>query len=374
MGTESVHVTRRGLFVDQSTESIAVQPSRWPLEWATPQPVGVQNLDVAPRPGRTREPSHRQEPPSGDGSPPTSWSLEPLAQELRRVIESTGASAQSQFEQAKLWRGLNLPLGLPAALRLTDQQRAGLRPRRMTTHRYLAEAFPPDAAMPLVATKLIGSAGRDTIIRPVDDIDVLAVFANAGGRFDRSARDSRRVLYRVTEALGDCHVEVVGARGQVVRMFYQRPPQVDIAAVFRRGKGGYLLPRGDGRWLTTDPDRHERWLNERNAAAGHQLKPMIRLLMRWNREHSARLKSFHLEVLAANAFSDPGELGSNHTPVLLVGGHQPLVVRRPPGRGGSGRPRRGPGQLPYLPAAQAGTSTFPDGGDADRRRAAGGGA
>lgn len=42
--------------------------------------------------------------------------LLPVAQEIDRLHESVLWSAQGQFEQTKLWRGLNLAFGLPAAV------------------------------------------------------------------------------------------------------------------------------------------------------------------------------------------------------------------------------------------------------------------
>ena len=41
--------------------------------------------------------------------------LMPVAQEIHRLHESALYSAQGQFEQAKLWRSLNIILGVPAA-------------------------------------------------------------------------------------------------------------------------------------------------------------------------------------------------------------------------------------------------------------------
>jgi hypothetical protein len=41
--------------------------------------------------------------------------LEPIAAEADRLHESAKYSSQGQFEQAKLWRGLNAVLGIPAA-------------------------------------------------------------------------------------------------------------------------------------------------------------------------------------------------------------------------------------------------------------------
>ena len=49
-------------------------------------------------------------------------------------------------------------------------------------------------------------------------------------------------------------------------------------------------------------------MSEQNAALGCNLKPLIRLLKRWNREHSSHLRSFHLEVMVAETF---GTLGSD---------------------------------------------------------------
>lgn len=42
--------------------------------------------------------------------------LAPLGEEALRIHESAEWSAQGQFEQAKIWRGLNVWLGVPAAV------------------------------------------------------------------------------------------------------------------------------------------------------------------------------------------------------------------------------------------------------------------
>jgi len=190
----------------------------------------------------------------------------------------------------------------------TDTQRSTIAARRSATEGYLRESFGPGSAIELKSTKVIGSAGRDTIIRPIDDIDMLAVFDQRA--YDQYRNDSRAFLYRVRDALAGYEVEVVGARGQAVRLFYKSPPHVDIVPAVRRNLGGYLIPSGETdwwfgfyKWLTTDPDEHARWMSEQNAALGYNLKPLVRLLKRWNRVHSAHLRSFHLEVMVANTFS-----------------------------------------------------------------------
>jgi hypothetical protein len=199
-----------------------------------------------------------------------------------------------------------------AKLRPTDNQRATIAARRSVTAKYLGQSFGSGSGMELLSTRVIGSADRDTIIRPIDDIDVLAVFEDAA--FYSYQNDSRKFLYRVRDALNEYNVKVVGARGQAVRLFYSEPPHVDIVPAVKRDSGGYFIPSGETdfwgrhRWLITDPDQHARWMSERNAALGRNLKPLIRLLKRWNREHSAHLRSFHLEVMVATTF---GTMSSN---------------------------------------------------------------
>ncbi|MCX5939008.1 MAG: hypothetical protein NTW02_12630 [Cyanobium sp. LacPavin_0920_WC12_MAG_62_9] len=192
-------------------------------------------------------------------------------------------------------------------LLLTDPQNNLIKSRRTTVAGYLAESFTDASDLPLSTTKVIGSASRSTIIRPLDDIDILAVFNNKNEIFERLFRnDSQKFLYRIRDALNKYKVEVVGARGQAVRLFYKQAPHVDIAPVFRWSSGGYALPNGTGGWLTTDPDAHELWINQRHGELSNRLKPMIRMIKRWNNVHSKYLKGFHLEVMLANVFTSIG--------------------------------------------------------------------
>ena len=62
-----------------------------------------------------------------------------------------------------------------AELRPTTIQRALIADRRTVTAGYLNESFGSSSGMQLLSTKVIGSADRQTIIRPIGDIDVLAV-------------------------------------------------------------------------------------------------------------------------------------------------------------------------------------------------------
>lgn len=222
--------------------------------------------------------------------------------------------------------------GFATIVQPTATQWETIRGRGQTAHQYVRDAF-ANSNMPLASTKLIGSAGRRTIIRPLDDIDVLAVFHHAQV-WDTYRSDSRKFLYRVRDALNAYRVEVVGARGQAVRLFYTQHPHVDIAPVFARKGGGYLLPNGGGGWLSTNPDAHATFIGERDAALGQHLLRIVRFVKRWNNAHSRHLKGFHLELMTQAIFTS---LGQNSREALqLFFEHAPyhLSIADPSGLGG----------------------------------------
>lgn len=189
-------------------------------------------------------------------------------------------------------------------LALTDAQAELVASRAAAVATYLGGAFPSTSTLPIKGTKVIGSVGRGTIIRPVVDIDLFAEFRNRDDVFEQYRRDSQAFLYRVRDALkARSTVKVVGARGQAVRFFYASPPHVDVAPVFKWSGDGYALPNGSGGWLTTDPYMHETHFVARNEALSHRFKPLVKMLKRWNTCHSSYFKSFHLEAVASHVFA-----------------------------------------------------------------------
>jgi Second Messenger Oligonucleotide or Dinucleotide Synthetase domain len=187
----------------------------------------------------------------------------------------------------------------------TDAQRQDITNKRNATEKYLREAFLLSSTLPLKRVILIGSADRNTIVRPVNDVDVLAEFVDKDRIFDvRFRRDSGAFLSRIRTGLNaKTSIKKIGTRGQAVRLFYVNGAHVDIAPVFKWDNTvGYGLPKGDGGWMTTDPETQATWYSQRRAAAGASLTPMCKLVRRWNGVHSHRFESFHLEVMVASMF------------------------------------------------------------------------
>ncbi|WP_054678985.1 MULTISPECIES: SMODS domain-containing nucleotidyltransferase [unclassified Microbacterium] len=186
--------------------------------------------------------------------------------------------------------------------------------RRRGVEERLSGAFPSSSDLPFSECKMMGSAAKGTIIRPFDDVDVLAVFSNVKNAWNTYQWDSQSFIYRIRAAYSGLSVQQVGTRGQAVRVFYEGGGHVDIAPVFEVGGGVYKLPAGDGTWISTAPFVASNWYADRHRDLGYQLSPVIRLLKAWNRAHSRRLRSFHLETVAATVF---GQLGTDHRVAVL---------------------------------------------------------
>ena len=222
------------------------------------------------------------------------------------------------------------------AITITDYQQTSIvEGRRNGVADDLGGAFPKTSDLPLVEVRLMGSAAKSTVVRPIDDVDVLAIFSNENRAWqDKYQYDSQAFLYRIRRVYDGFGTTQVGARGQAIRVFYKTGGHVDVAPVFINGDGVYHLPSGNGGWILTAPFLANSWFAEQNRALDYHLAPLVRMLKKWNIAHSKRLKSFHLETMAAHTFSS---LSSNRRTSLqkfFEWGGTHLYVSDPGGQSG----------------------------------------
>ncbi|WP_369028998.1 SMODS domain-containing nucleotidyltransferase [Streptomyces adonidis] len=176
--------------------------------------------------------------------------------------------------------------------------------RKNAVEATLRAAFPSGSDIQFQSSKIIGSLGRNTAGNPVSDIDLMVHLHVDTDLWNRRYRqNSADFLYRVRSSLNSTStVQKIGARGQAVRLFYQDGLYVDVAPVEKYTSGAYGIPDGSGGWLTTDPVKHETFLNEKNATLSGDLKRVIRFAKQWNSAHGSRIGSFHLEMLVARTY------------------------------------------------------------------------
>ena len=217
----------------------------------------------------------------------------------------------------------------------TEKQLTDVSAKRQSTAGYMAEAFPQSSDLPVKRVILIGSAARGTLIRPVDDVDVMAEFTNKVHIFEKYRNDSSAFLQRIRTALNaKTAIKEIGARGQAVRLFYVNGAHVDIAPVFKWAQAGYALPSGDGGWITTDPEAQSAWFVDRKAQVGDALTAVIKLAKRWNAVHSRRMHSYHLEVCVSWTFSSVGTNYRDAVAKFFEWAPQHLDVEDPAGHSG----------------------------------------
>lgn len=223
-----------------------------------------------------------------------------------------------------------------AEITVTDYQKKSIVDgRRTTVVANLTTAFPSASDLPFSRGVLMGSAAKSTIIRPIDDIDVLAIFDNVNHAWDKYRRDSKAFIYRIRSAYDGLETAQVGTRGQAVRVFFKTGGHVDVAPVFSYGSNLYGLPNGDGGWINTAPTVANEWFARRNSELGYNLAPLVRLLKKWNVAHSKRLRSFHLETLAATVFQTLGSSRQNGLARFFEWAPGRLDVADPGGQSGS---------------------------------------
>lgn len=162
---------------------------------------------------------------------------------------------------------------------------------------------------------LSGSYSRHTAIRPLHDIDIFVVLGDAASTpsFSASQRGltADAALKQVREALHATwpnkdlpilqqHSVHIGFSGSGI--------EFDVVPAFEvPGREAYLIPeRHTGQWILTNPRIHQTRSTEANEAAGKKLKPLLKAVKHWNRNHaSSPLGSFHLEVMSYSAFPSP---------------------------------------------------------------------
>lgn len=151
---------------------------------------------------------------------------------------------------------------------------------------------------------LTGSYRRSTMIAPLStaDIDIFVVLGSAYYKPDGQAW----LLDIVKTALKKQYPSTpkISRNGQAVTITFT-DFVVDVVPCFNRSGGGFLIPDSvGGRWIETDPKKHVDIWASANSKHNGELVPLIKMLKAWNREHSALLRSFHLEAMILNILAN----------------------------------------------------------------------
>jgi hypothetical protein len=174
----------------------------------------------------------------------------------------------------------------------------------ITRHNLVREQV--GASWKLLDDFLTGSYARHTKTKKLKDVDIFVVIdpkgpqgylANGPGTPAVSAL--RDVLSsRWSDLVTDEHVVIINYPGEEVTSY-------EVAPVFPRKGGGYLMPNG-AVWMATDPTKHADFVTTKNKKCDDKFVPFVKMIKGVNREANDVIKpSFLLEVMGLDLVLEP---------------------------------------------------------------------
>ena len=149
------------------------------------------------------------------------------------------------------------------------------------------------------STFVNGSYERDTIIRPLDDVDIFAVLNREEWSDEYGLLpDPQSVLTKIKNKLNsisDYKDKVTQDRPCVTVKLSDK--NFDVLPSFEESYGGYKIPNYDlESWIYTYPEELTKNLNDCHRNNNYKIKPMVKVAKYWNREENKkRIPSFQIE-------------------------------------------------------------------------------
>jgi predicted nucleotidyltransferase len=156
---------------------------------------------------------------------------------------------------------------------------------------------------------LIGSHARKTAIRTHSDLDALVVLRRNEAKWGGSIVASETLLRRaILDLKGRFpQSDIRGDRQAAVIHFSGGQESLDVVpalwARFSDGRPVYNIADGDGGWLETSPEAHQRFFAAADLRCAGKLRGVAQLLRWWKYARSSPLplSSFHADILLAES-------------------------------------------------------------------------
>lgn len=150
-----------------------------------------------------------------------------------------------------------------------------------------------------------GSYDRDTIIRPLDDIDLFFVL-NKEKYLDENGNypNPQTVLTKIKDYLNDTtdYKDKVKQDRPCVTV-HMADKKFDILPCFGDDENGYQMPNADlSSWIFTNPVKHSERLTAVNKKNNKTI-PLVRIIKYWNKENKKLIPSFHVEEITIEIFN-----------------------------------------------------------------------
>jgi hypothetical protein len=150
---------------------------------------------------------------------------------------------------------------------------------------------------------LTGSYSRNTIIRPIDDIDLYVRVHYSKHAKDQSPMSILRLMASAIRKRHPRNTKVNIDAPCIVVKFWDYKFEIVPAVGYSDDPDLYGIPApGSKEWMKCYPNVPDKWLSACNHANKSMFIPLIKMLKQWNRHNKVGLKSFHLELLTEKVF------------------------------------------------------------------------
>lgn len=151
---------------------------------------------------------------------------------------------------------------------------------------------------------LNGSYVRDTMIRPLDDIDIFAVIDKDEYNDNGERPNPQTVLSKFKKFLNDIpdYKDKVSQDRPCVTITLNKI-QIDVLPSLREYGLLYIPNESLDGWSLTDPKTHTANLNSVNDKHNGMVKDVVKAVKSWKKRNGYRIPSFHIEEIAIGIFN-----------------------------------------------------------------------
>ncbi|MHA1987875.1 MAG: SMODS domain-containing nucleotidyltransferase [Promethearchaeota archaeon] len=160
---------------------------------------------------------------------------------------------------------------------------------------------------------LSGSYSRNTLIRPINDVDIVILF-DIDEYWDQFKNNPSELLYFTKKKLEETYPDKkIIVQSHSIGIIFEEPPNVDIIPGFINNYENeiYIIPNYDlNNFIKTSPSKHKEIMSNHNQKLESKFIHVIKMMKCWRnktREESLRryglelkFKSFHLEIFLKN--------------------------------------------------------------------------
>lgn len=156
------------------------------------------------------------------------------------------------------------------------------------------------------STFVNGSYERDTMIRPLDDVDIFAVlnrdeWTDEYGNLPKPQAVLTKIKNKLN-SISDYKDKVTQDRPCVTVTL--KAINFDVLPSFEESYGGYLIPSYDlESWTYSYPEQLTKNLNDAHGKNDYKLKDVIKAVKYWNRENNKLIPSFQIEETMISYFN-----------------------------------------------------------------------